>query len=144
MMGERPLPKLLGNIFEILHGYDGGDGGAIHQHPVTPWVLIMTVSPKQEVWNPLSLGSSTSKLTAPHSPIPRTATHSYALGLPFNTMLHSRPTTRKSHAIPITKYSLGLSNKVYLKVCFKLNYKVNPCISVEHTSVYLETHCPLL
>ena len=54
MMGERPLPKLLGNIFEILHGYDGGDGRAIHQHPVTPWVLIMTVSPKQEVWNPLS------------------------------------------------------------------------------------------
>ena len=36
MMGERPLPKLLGNIFEILHGYDGGDGRAIHQHPPSP------------------------------------------------------------------------------------------------------------
>ena len=36
MMEERPLPKLLGNTFEILHGYDGGDGGAINQHPLSP------------------------------------------------------------------------------------------------------------
>ena len=36
MMEERPLPRLLGNIFEILHGYDGGDGGAIYQHPLSP------------------------------------------------------------------------------------------------------------
>ena len=33
MMEERPLPRLLGNIFEILHACDGG---AIHQHPLSP------------------------------------------------------------------------------------------------------------
>ena len=127
-MKERPLPKLLGNIFEILHGFDGG---AIYQHPLSPHhdCQSETRSVKSSFLGVLPIQVDSSP--QPPHPIPRTVTHSYALGLPFNTMpmLHSRPTTRKSHAISITKYSIGMNNKcILIKVCFKLNYKVNPCI----------------
>ena len=126
MMEERPLPRLLGNIFEILHACDGG---AINQHPLSPH--HDSQSETRSVKSSFLGCPPHPSRQLPTPPLPRTVTHSYALGLPFNTMpmLHSRPTTRKSHAISITKYSIGMNNKcILIKVCFKLNYKVNPCI----------------